>query len=100
MAKQTWQNPKRDGRAADSIKNWIRNRTTLEFLGTWEQMNNDNFKVAEFDHFKMEAGLPRFTLSARQWMEKTNAIGIQVKSLTQHPQIKKLDSGASKKEKQ
>lgn len=69
-----------DGRAADIIKNWIRNRATLEFLGTWEQMHNDNFKVVEFDHFKMDAGLPSFTLSAGQWIEKTNAIGIQVKS--------------------
>lgn len=40
-------------RAADVIKNWIRNRTTLEFLGTWEQMYNPDFKVVEFDHFKI-----------------------------------------------
>ncbi|MEN9443347.1 MAG: hypothetical protein RIS47_237 [Bacteroidota bacterium] len=46
-----------DGRAADIIKNWIRNRSTLEFIGTWEQMYNPNFKVVEFDHFKMEADL-------------------------------------------
>jgi len=45
-----------DNRAADVIKNWIRTRTTIEFLGTWEAMYNPNFKVAEFDHFKMEAG--------------------------------------------
>jgi len=45
-------------RAADIIKNWIRTRYTLEFLGTWEQINNPNFKVVEFDHFKMQAGLP------------------------------------------
>ena len=42
-----------DSRAADIIKNWIRSRTTLEFLGTWEQMNNPDFKVVEFDHFKI-----------------------------------------------
>jgi hypothetical protein len=42
-------------RAADIIKNWIRTRTTLEFLGTWEQMYNPDFKVVEFDHFKMQA---------------------------------------------
>ena len=41
-----------DGRAADIIKNWVRNRSTLEFLGVWEQMYNPNFKVVEFDHFK------------------------------------------------
>ena len=69
-----------DGRAADIIKNWIRSRTTLEFLGTWEQMHNENFKVVEFDHFKMQAGLPSFTLSTGQWVEKTNAIGIYVQS--------------------
>ena len=40
-------------RAADTIKNWIRTRYTLEFIGTWEQINNPNFKVVEFDHFKM-----------------------------------------------
>ena len=69
-----------DSRAADIIKNWIRSRTTLEFLGTWEQMYNPNFKVVEFDHFKMQAGLPSFVLSPTQWIEKTNAIGIVSKS--------------------
>jgi len=68
-----------DSRAADIIKNWIRSRTTLEFLGTWEQMYNSDFKVVEFDHFKMQAGLPSFVLSPGQWVEKTNAIGIYVK---------------------
>lgn len=63
-----------DARAADIIKNWIRNRYTLEFLGTWEQMYNPNFKVVEFDHFKMQAGLPSFVLSPGQWVEKTNAV--------------------------
>jgi hypothetical protein len=65
-------------RAADIIKNWIRTRTTLEFLGTWEEMYNPNFKVVEFDHFKMQAGLPSFVLSPGQWIEKTNAIGMYV----------------------
>ncbi|MDH6303611.1 hypothetical protein M2459_000455 [Parabacteroides sp. PF5-5] len=68
-----------DSRAADIIKNWIRNRTTLEFLGTWEQLYNPHFKVVEFDHFKMHAGLPTFVLSPGTWVEKTNAIGIYVK---------------------
>lgn len=53
-----------ESRAADIIKNWIRTRTTLEFLGTWEQMYNPNFKVVEFDHFEMQAGLPSFVLSS------------------------------------
>ncbi len=68
-----------DGRAADIIKNWIRTRSTLEFLGVWEQMNNPNFKVVEFDHFKSQAGLPSFVLSPGNWVEQTNAIGILVK---------------------
>ena len=68
-----------ESRAADIIKNWLRNRYTLEFLGTWEQMNNQHFKVVEFDHFKMQAGLPSFVLSATEWIEKTNAIGLSVK---------------------
>jgi hypothetical protein len=69
-----------DARAADIIKNWIRTRTTLEFLGTWEEMYNPNFKVVEFDHFKMQAGLPSFVLSPGQWIDKTGAIGIYVNS--------------------
>ncbi len=69
-----------EARAADVIKNWIRTRTTLEFLGTWEQMYNPNFKVVEFDYFKMQAGLPSFVLSPGLWVEKTNAIGIYVNS--------------------
>jgi hypothetical protein len=68
-----------ESRAADIIKNWLRNRYTLEFLGTWEQINNKDFKVVEFDHFKMQAGLPSFVLSASEWIEKTNAIGLMVK---------------------
>ena len=66
-------------RAADVIKNWIRTRTTLEFLGTWEQLYNPDFKVVEFDHFKIQAGLPSFVLSTSEWIVKTNAIGIYVK---------------------
>jgi len=68
-----------DSRAADIIKNWLRNRYTLEFLGTWEQINNKDFKVVEFDHFKMQAGLPSFVLSVSEWIDKTNAIGLIVK---------------------
>ena len=67
-------------RAADVIKNWLRSRSTLEFLGTWEILYNQNFKVVEFDHFKSEAGLHTFTLSAKEWIEKTNAIGMYVQA--------------------
>ncbi len=51
-----------DSRAADVIKNWMRNRTTLEFLGTWEKIYNPNFKVVEFDHFETEARLHSLVL--------------------------------------
>ena len=68
-----------DNRSADIIKNWLRNRYTIEFLGTWEVIHNPNFKVVEFDHFRMSAGLPSFVLSASEWIERTNAIGIIVK---------------------
>ena len=68
-----------DSRAADVIKNWIRGRYTIEFLGTWEIIHNPNFKVVEFDHFRKSAGLPSFVLSASEWIEQTNAIGIIVK---------------------
>ena len=65
-------------RAADIIKNWLRTRSTLEVLGTWEILYNPAFKVVEFDHFKSGAGLHTFTLSAKEWIEKTNAIGMYV----------------------
>ena len=68
-----------NSRAADIVKNWMRNRNTLEFLGTWEQMYNSDFKVVEFDHFKQAAGLHTFVLSVSEWIEKTGAIGLVVK---------------------
>ena len=68
-----------DSRAADVIKNWIRSRYTIEFLGTWEIIHNPYFKVVKFDHFRKSAGLPSFVLSASEWIEQTNAIGIIVK---------------------
>lgn len=68
-----------DSRSADVIKNWIRNRYTIEYLGTWEIIHNPNFKVVEFDHFRRNAGLPSFVLSASEWIERTDAIGIFVK---------------------
>ena len=68
-----------ESRGADVVKNWMRNRATLEFLGTWEQIYNPAFKVVEFDHFKSEAGLHTFVLSVSEWIEKTEAIGLFVK---------------------
>jgi hypothetical protein len=58
------------------FSNWLRNRNTIEFLGIWERLINPNFNCAEFDIIKSQAGLNRFRLSAKEWTEKTNAIGI------------------------
>ena len=68
-----------NSRAADVVKNWIRNRMTIEFLGTWEQIYNADFKVVEFDHFKSQAGLHTFVLSVSEWINTTKAIGLYVK---------------------
>ena len=65
---------------ADVIKNWIRSRSTIEFLGLWERMNNPDFKLVEFDQFKNEAGANAFVLSPQKWISSTNAIGIISKS--------------------
>ncbi len=58
------------------IQNWLRNRNTIEFLGIWEHLNNPNFNPIEFDGFRKKAGLNSFILTAKQWIEKTNAAGI------------------------
>lgn len=63
-------------RTDDLIRNWLRNRNTLEFLGIWEQLNNADFKPVEFDGFKKQAGLNSFTLTPKQWIEQTNATGL------------------------
>ena len=68
-----------DSRAADVVRNWLRNRRTLEFLATWEEMYNPNFKVFESEHFKKQAGLLTFTPSVSERVEQTNAIGMFVK---------------------
>ena len=64
----------------DVIRNWLRSKDTIEFLGLWEIINNPNFKPVEFDGFKKEAESNAFTLSPQKWIEKTNAIGIISKS--------------------
>ncbi|MEQ1837224.1 MAG: KilA-N domain-containing protein [Candidatus Nitrotoga sp.] len=61
----------------DVVKNWLRTRSTIEFLGFWEKINNPNFKGVEFDFFKNEAGTNSFTLSPNKWIEATGAIGIK-----------------------
>lgn len=62
------------------IQNWLRNRNTLEFIGLWEILNNPNFNRVQFDTFRNEAGLNRFTMTPQKWIENTNAIGIVSKS--------------------
>ncbi len=64
----------------DVIKNWMRNRDTIEFLGLWERLYNADFKPVEFDGFKKEAGLNVFTMSPTKWIGAVNAIGIVSKS--------------------
>ena len=61
----------------DVVKNWLRSRSTLDFLGLWEQINNPSFKGVEFDSFKNLAGTNSFTLSPSKWIETTGAIGIR-----------------------
>lgn len=60
----------------DVVKNWLRSKNTIEFLGLWELINNESFKGVEFDSFKNEAGSNSFTLSPTKWINKTEAIGI------------------------
>ena len=64
----------------DVVKNWLRVRDTIEFLGLWETIHNPNFKGVEFDSFRKEAGTNAFTLSPQRWIKNTNASGIVSKS--------------------
>ena len=68
-----------NSRAADVVRNWLRTRNTLEFLSTWEEIYNPEFKVFESEHFKKQAGLLTFTPSVTEWVEQTGAIGLFVK---------------------
>lgn len=65
---------------ADVIKNWMRTRGTIDFLGLWEKLHNPSFKLVEFDQFKNEAGVNSFVLPPQKWIEKTHAIGLISKS--------------------
>lgn len=65
---------------SDVIKNWMRRKDTIDFLGLWESLNNTNFNSVEFDRIKSEAGYNSFTLSPKKWISLTNAIGIISKS--------------------
>jgi hypothetical protein len=58
------------------ISNWLRNRNTIEFLGIWEKINNPRFNPIEFDGIRKEAGLNSFILTAKQWIQRTSALGL------------------------
>ncbi len=62
------------------IQNWLRNRNTIEFLGIWEQLNNSDFNSIEFDGIRKQAGLNSFSLTAKRWIEATNAVGLTSKA--------------------
>jgi len=62
------------------IVNWLTTRYTIEFMGSWEQMYNPNFNVMEFHNIRNEVGSNGFIVSAKRWIEKTNAIGIRSSS--------------------
>jgi hypothetical protein len=62
------------------IEKWLRNKNTIEFIGIWEEMYNPHFNSPEFEGIKNSAGLNRFILSVKQWIEKTNSIGIIAKA--------------------
>ena len=62
------------------IKNWLQNKNTIDFLGVWETINNPNFNLVEFHQIKTEAGLNRFIMSAKKWIERTKGIGLIAKT--------------------
>lgn len=64
----------------DVVKNWLRSRSTIEFIGLWEKIHNPNFKGVEFDSFLFQAGSNSFVLSPSKWIEATDAIGIVSKT--------------------
>jgi len=60
----------------DVIRNWLRSRNTVEFLGVWERLNNPGFNPVEFDGIRLQTGLNSFVLTPKQWIEKTGAVGL------------------------
>lgn len=83
----------------DLIRNWVRNRNTVEFLGIWEQINNPDFNPVEFDGIRRQAGLNSFTLTPKQWIERTGAIGIISKAgrychASEHARVVVMPKGA------
>ena len=78
---------------ADVVKNWLRNKETISFLGIWEELNNNNFKLVEFDQFKSEAGNHTFTMSPQKWIKSTNAELIKL-GLKQEQRLIRLNQSA------
>lgn len=62
------------------IEKWLRNKNTIEFLGIWEEMYNEDFDTNAYDEIMQEAGLNRFIMSVKQWITRTNAKGIVAKA--------------------
>ena len=73
------------------LYNWLRNRNTIEFLGIWEQLYNPVFKPLELERIRNQAGLNRFSLSPKKWIEATSAVGIYAKVTRGSPS--NLDTG-------
>jgi len=59
------------------ISDWLRNRNTVEFLGIWEKLHNPDFNYGEFATIRSKAGLNNYKISVKEWVSKTNAIGIR-----------------------
>ena len=62
------------------ISDWLRNRNTVEYLGIWERIHNPNFNYGEFAIIKSSAGLNSYKISVKEWVSKTNAIGLTAKA--------------------
>jgi len=62
------------------ISDWLRNRNTLEYLGIWERIHNPNFNYGEFATIKSQSGLNSYKISVKEWVQKTNAIGLRAKA--------------------
>ena len=74
------------------IQNWMRNRSTVAFIGLWESLHNSNFNCIEYEAIKNEAGANSFVLTPKRWTETTNAIGIMTKKRSSSTNITQLIS--------
>lgn len=61
------------------LQNWMRRKDTIEYIGFWEMLSNPDFNVREFEYIKNEAGTNRFVMTAKEWIARTNAIGVVAK---------------------